>query len=308
VPDLRAEEGPRARHVDRGRDAPTIEVLVERAREGDRHALEGVLRAIRDDVYNLAIRVLRDPHDAEDATQEILVRVMTRLSTFRGEAAFSTWVYRVAANLLFSRRQSACEAQSLGFRAFADDLAAGPFGDPPSGVDATLLEEEVKLGCTSAMLLCLDRPHRLAFVLGEVFELSSTQAAYILDVTPAAYRQRLARSRARIRRFMEGNCGLVNPSNTCRCARRIGGAIGRGRVDPDAPVFAGHPRRPAVRRGLVEMERLHAAAVIFRSHPDYRAPERVVAEVTRILDGPGLPVIAGRAAPATGVSPPRRRP
>ena len=307
MPDLGSARRP-ARVEDPGRDAPTIERMVERAREGDRRALEGVLRAIGDDVYNLAIRVLRDPHDAEDATQEILVRVLTRLSTFRGEAAFSTWVYRVAANLLFSRRQSRCEAQSLDFDGFADDLAAGPLADPPSGVDATLLEEEVKLGCTSAMLLCLDRPHRLAFVLGEVFELSSAQASYILDITPAAYRQRLARSRARIRRFMEGNCGLVNPANTCRCARRIASAISLGRIDPEAPTFAGHPRRLAVRRGLVEMERLHAAAVIFRSHPDYLAPERVVAEVTRILDGPGLPVITERAAAASSVSPPRRPP
>lgn len=266
---------------------------MERARDGDRRALGDVIRAISDDVYNLAIRVLRDSHDAEDATQEILVRVLTRLSTFRGEAAFSTWVYRVAANLLFSRRRSRCEIESVDFAAFADDLAEGPFGDPPSGVDAALLEEEVKLGCTSAMLLCLDRPRRLAFVLGEVFELSSAQAAYVLDITPAAYHQRLARSRARIRRFMGGNCGLVNPANTCRCARRIGGAISRGRVDPDAPTFPGHPRRRTVRRGVEKVERLHAAAVIFRSHPDYRAPERVAAEVTRILDGPGMPVITG---------------
>ena len=137
------------------------------------------------------------------------------------------------------------------------------------------------------------REHRLAYLLGEVFELRSEQAAFVLDVSPAAYRQRLARARARIRGFMEGNCGLANPANPCRCTRRIGQAVKLGRLDPKQPLFASHPRRAQVREGVVEMDRLHAAAAIFRSHPDYAAPERVVSEIGRILDGDAIPTLSG---------------
>ena len=273
-----------------------LENLVARARGGERRALEAVLDAIRDDVYNLAIRMLRHPQDAEDATQEILVRVMTSLGSFRGEAAFSTWAYRVAANHLLTRRRRSSELEQLSFDTFADDLATGldePYAATRDGIDEALLEDEVKLSCTSAMLQCLDREHRLAYVLGEVFELRSEQAAFVLDVTPAAYRQRLARARARIRGFMEGNCGIVNPSNPCRCSRRIGQAVKLGRVDPQKPFLAGHPRRTQVREGVAEMTRLHAAAAIFRSHPDYAAPERVATEISRILDGDAVPTLAG---------------
>lgn len=274
---------------------PELEALVERARGGDRRALGGVLDAIRGDVYNLAIRMLRHPQDAEDATQEILVRVLTSLATFRGEAAFSTWVYRVAANHLLNRHRRGCELAALSFDTFAEDLATGL--DEPyesAGVDEALLEEEVKLSCTHAMLLCLDREHRLAYILGEVFELHSEHAAFVLDVTPAAYRQRLARARARIRGFMAGNCGLVNPANPCRCARRIGQAVKLGRLDQQHLLFADHPRRRQVREGVAEMTRLHAAAAIFRSHPDYAAPERVATEIGRIIDGDAIPTLAGR--------------
>ena len=67
---------------------PSLEVLVERAKAGDGAALEAVVRAIQDRVYNLAIRMLWHPADAEDATQEILIRVITNLGSFRGESAF----------------------------------------------------------------------------------------------------------------------------------------------------------------------------------------------------------------------------
>ena len=71
--------------------------------------------------------------DARDASQEILVRVVTHLSTFRGESRFLTWVYRIAANHLISARRSRVEAQGLTFEAFAADLADG-LDDLPAGL------------------------------------------------------------------------------------------------------------------------------------------------------------------------------
>jgi DNA-directed RNA polymerase specialized sigma24 family protein len=72
--------------------------LVAAAVGGDQRALEQLLGAVADDVYRLAVRMLWHPEDAEDATQEILVKVATRLSTFRGDARVSTWVHRIAVN------------------------------------------------------------------------------------------------------------------------------------------------------------------------------------------------------------------
>jgi len=134
--------------------------LVARARGGDAAALDELVRSVADDVYGLALRMLWHPQDAEDATQEILVRVVTRLSTFRGDAAFRTWVFRVAANHLLTTRRRRAELPELTFDAFGADLAEGLDTPYESDVDAGLLEEEVKIGCTQGMLLCLDREHR----------------------------------------------------------------------------------------------------------------------------------------------------
>ena len=83
----------------------TLDALVRLSRAGDRQALERLIEAIQGKVYNLAIRMLRVPADAEDATQEILIKVITHLGEFRSESAFTTWVYRVASNHLLDASQ-----------------------------------------------------------------------------------------------------------------------------------------------------------------------------------------------------------
>jgi RNA polymerase sigma factor (sigma-70 family) len=267
--------------------------LVARAREGDRTALEALVATVQDRVYNLAIRMLWHPADAEDATQEILLRIITHLATFRGESAFTTWIYRIAANYLLTTRKRRAEQEELTFTGFGKDIETGivaAIPAPATEVDDHLLTEEVKLGCTKGMLLCLDRDHRLAYILGEVFELTGEEAAVILEITPAAFRKRLSRARGRIREFVEATCGIVNPANPCRCARRIGYAIQNGRVDPSLLRFATHPivtRDDAVDEAVYEMEDLHSAAALFRSHPRYAAPERARAAIREMLQRPG---------------------
>jgi RNA polymerase sigma factor (sigma-70 family) len=166
--------------------------LVQRARDRDRAALEELLAAVQDDVHRLTLRMTGCPDDALDATQEILVRVMTRISTFKGEAAFGTWVHRIAVNHLLDRKRSAVERLELTFSRFADELLDGlaPVA-PNAGPELDVLAREVKHGCTLALLTCLDRPLRVSYVLGEVFGVSSSEGAWICDTTETAYRKRL---------------------------------------------------------------------------------------------------------------------
>jgi RNA polymerase sigma factor (sigma-70 family) len=144
-------------------DDAELRLLAAAAGEGDREALERVIASVRDNIYRLALRMLWHPDDAEDATQEALIRIMTRLGSYRGEAAFGTWAYRVAANHILNWRKSRVEQENLTFRRFGEDLHERLADPDPAMPDAGLLAEEVKLGCTLGMLLCLDRDHRLAY-------------------------------------------------------------------------------------------------------------------------------------------------
>jgi RNA polymerase sigma factor (sigma-70 family) len=84
--------------------------LVEQARNGDRAALERLVLRHQAWVYHIAVRMVFHPHDAEEVTQEVLVKAVTSLSTFRGDSRFRTWLYRIAANhvLNMSRRGGSC--------------------------------------------------------------------------------------------------------------------------------------------------------------------------------------------------------
>ena len=269
--------------------------LVARAVDGDKAALEKVVRLLQDPLYRLALRMTWRPADAEDATQEILIRVVTRLASWRGEAELLTWAYRIGVNYLLNlRRKTPREAQQLSLDEFRADLADGLAEAGYQGPGAAVLAEEVRLSCTQSMLQCLERGERVAFVLSDIFELSSADAAWILETSPAAYRKRLERARHRIRAFMESTCGLVNPGAFCRCARRVPKAIAAGRVDPRRPSFTVHPVSPSG-RGVAEaadqLHRLHDAAAVLRAHPDYAAPQAKVDAIVALLQSGRFPLL-----------------
>lgn len=271
-------------------DAARLEDLVQRAQAGDRASLETLVARVQDKVYGLSLRMLWHPEEARDATQEILIRVVTRLASFRGESAFFTWVYRVAVNHLLSVRASRLEQQHLTFDLFASDLDEG-LSDAPAAANGSaeeaLLLEEVKIGCTLGMLSCLDRPHRLAYILGEIMEMDGPEAARVLEIDQAAYRKRLSRARADIVAFMKAKCGLVKPERPCRCRRRVRHAIDRGRVDPRHLLFASDADRakrfPSVIAGIRRLEELRRAAALYRSHAAPAAPDSLARWMRRLL-------------------------
>jgi RNA polymerase sigma factor (sigma-70 family) len=219
-------------------ESPTLEELARRAVDGDRDAVASIVRSLQGNVYALALRMLWHPQDAEDATQEILIRVVTRLAQFDFKSRLRTWAYRVATNYLLDVKKSCVERQKPNFTSFAEDLAEGLSPDGPADHERSVLTEEVKIGCTLGMLQCLDRPHRLAYVLGEILDLPAPEAADALDLEPAAFRKRLQRAREAIEAFTRSHCGLVSDAAACACNRRVPAAVQLGRLQPNELHFA----------------------------------------------------------------------
>lgn len=246
-----------------------VEELARLALDGDRDAIERLVKELQGDVYGLALRMLWNREDAEDATQEILVRAVTRLSQFDFRSKLKTWVYRIAVNYILDVKKSPVERLRLTFDRFADDLADGLSSDGPEDVERSFLVEEVKIGCTLGMLQCLDRSHRLAYVLGEILELPGPQAAKALDISPELFRKRLQNARAAIESFTRAYCGLASDSAACACHLRVAAAVGRGRVRADALKFAQQASSYQETRNLIRRaERARWALEVHRSsHP-----------------------------------------
>jgi len=222
--------------------APPDEELVGLALAGQSSALETLLRRHQRWLYNVAFRVLQSPADAEDATQESLLKIATRLATFRGESAFRTWAYRIAMRHLLDRKRSRPELSVASFDCYGDYLARAADEEPAdlsaTPADAQLIVEEAKQVCLLGMLLCLDREQRLVFVLGDLLGVSDTLGAEVLALSPDNFRQRLSRARRQLLEFAQGHCGLVDSGNRCRCARKTRAFIRDGIVDPERLLFA----------------------------------------------------------------------
>ena len=162
-----------------------LSALIEQATAGDKAALETVLADVQDLVFNLSLRMLGTFHDAEDASQDILLKVMTHLSSFKGESTFTTWVFRIAANHLKDYKKHMFAQFPLSFEFYGDDIRNGKVQDVPDltqNVEKTILAEELKLSCTNVMLQCLDPESRCIFILGTMFRVDSRIAGDILNI------------------------------------------------------------------------------------------------------------------------------
>jgi RNA polymerase sigma factor (sigma-70 family) len=256
--------------------------LVTLAAEGDRQAVEEIVRALERPIYNVALRMLLDRQDAEDATQESLIRIVTRLAQYRGESRFSTWAWRIAVRRILDFREQRAAAARFSFDAFAADLADGLDADAVERAEDAILHRQLKVMCGRAMLQCLDGDHRIAFIFGEILELSSSEAAQILEVEAVTFRKRLSRARAALSEFLTRNCGVVNPDAPCACHRRLDRALALGRVDrSDVDVESGD--LVALRTQLSTLSEIARVTAFYRSDPDSRSKSDFVALMRSML-------------------------
>lgn len=211
-----------------------LQAFVDKATAGDKKALEALVTGVQDMVFNLSLRMLGTFADAEDATQDILLKMITHLSAFRGDSSFTTWVFSIAVNHLKNYRKHMFARYPLSFEYYGEDIENGKIQDVPDltqNVDKDLLAEELKMSCTNVMLQCLDVESRCIFILGTMFKLDSRIAGEILDMTPEAYRQRLSRIRKKMADFLGQYCGEYG-GGRCKCRDRVNYAIQSHRMNP----------------------------------------------------------------------------
>ncbi|HXJ39165.1 MAG TPA: RNA polymerase sigma factor [Bryobacteraceae bacterium] len=185
-------------------DDLTDPVLVERALEGDRDALHQLVERHQAFVFNVALKMFGQREDAEDLTQEVFVKVITSLRTFRNESALRTWLYRLTVNHFLKTRRRAFEVSIDGFETYFEGIAAVPDDEAVTAYGVTdQTVEELRLRCTSGMLMCLDREQRMTFILGAMFGLSHQEGAAALGTTPGNFRVRLHRARRDLYSWMD---------------------------------------------------------------------------------------------------------
>ena len=272
-----------------------IQALVEQATAGDKKALETLVAGVQDMVFNLSLRMLGTFADAEDAAQDILLKMITHLSSFRGDSAFTTWVFRIAVNHLKNYKKHMFARFPLSFEYYGDDIENGKLQDVPDltqNVEKELLAEELKMSCTNVMLQCLDPESRCIFILGTMFQLDSRIAGEILEMTPEAYRQRLSRARRKMADFLGQYCGEYG-GGRCKCKDRVNYAIQNHRIHPLQLDYTAASEIPV--QTIVDvknaMEEIDGLSQDFSFCKPYRSPERTRNLIQEFLDSTQLSVV-----------------
>ena len=267
--------------------------LIQKATAGDKSSLETVILNIQDLVFNLSLRMLGTFPDAEDASQDILLKVMTHLSSFKGESSFSTWVFRIAVNHLKDYKKHMFAQFPLSFELYGDDIRNAKTEDIPDltqNVEQAILAEELKLSCTNVMLQCLDTENRCIFILGTMFKVDSRIAGDILGITPEAYRQRLSRVRKKMADFLTEYCGEYGKGK-CHCADRVNYAIQSHRIHPTQLYFQTAVSSEVMLDVKEAMEEIDDLSQEFSFCKTYQSPENLKQFIEEFLNGTSFSIV-----------------
>lgn len=210
--------------------------LINNAIQGDKHAVNSLLKKHQDFIFNVSLKMLNNVEEAQDATQEVLIKVLTNLSSYDiSRAKFTTWVYRITFNHIINFRKSPWEKNNVTFENFFQFMENVPDVEIKEEDDQhwTSNIEETKVTCTSGMLMCLDREQRLIYIIGDIFKIDQSVAAEIFGITAVNFRKKLSRTRKDLQQWMHQKCGLVNTENPCRCRNKTKKLIEMGEVDSE---------------------------------------------------------------------------
>ena len=213
--------------------------LVQKAIGGDREALNEIISFHQPFIYNVAWKMCHDPVDAQDLTQEVLIKVITKLGQFSFKSSFRTWLYRIVVNEFLQTKRRKGEQQFTTFEDYGERLDQVPNPDLSIQEEIELqeLSTEMQIRCMSGMIMCLTREQRLIFILGASFGVDHNLGAEIFNISPQNFRVKLHRARKELYNYMNDKCGLVNKGNPCRCPKKAKALKQMGALDEKQMLF-----------------------------------------------------------------------
>ncbi len=265
-------------------------ILIKEAVGGSKPSLERLVRKYQNDIYNIALKMVYYPDDALDITQEVLIKVITNLSSFRFESRFSTWLYRITVNHILNIKKIKAENILYSdFKVYGEAIDKTPdIQVDTNSAEMKIIVEEVKLTCLQGMLMCLDRKQRVAFVLGSIFGFPDTVCSEVMEISRDNFRQILSRARKDLGSFMSDKCGLIRKTNPCHCSKKTKSLIERGVVNPGNLLFNKdftHSIESSARDRLESLDNFieDDGSAIFRKMP-YNQMSDFTLKIREILD------------------------
>jgi RNA polymerase sigma-70 factor (ECF subfamily) len=187
--------------------------LLDRARTGDREALDVLLERHQRRVYRFGLKMCRDPEDAKDVLQDTLLAAVRSMKDFRGAASVSTWLYTIARSFCLKKRRRSKFApeQEESIEARQPGEEARQIADPARGPDDELAGRQIEAALEQA-IGGLDPMYREVLVLRDVEGLTAPEVAEVMGLTVEAVKSRLHRARIAVREAVAPLLGMPAPA------------------------------------------------------------------------------------------------
>ena len=213
--------------------------LIQEVLTGSKNSLTKLVERHQPFIYNFAWKLTGNSSDAEDLTQDALIKIVSNLKTFKQESSFQTWAYRIVKNHFLNEQIKPSNVFASSFEELGVLLDKAP--DTNLTEDEKLIQaetiREVRLQCLSGMLLCLTKEQRMIYIIGDVFGADHNVGSDIMEISKDNYRMKLSKARKDLYSFMQNKCGLVNKSNPCRCHKKVTYASEKGIIDAKNLLF-----------------------------------------------------------------------
>lgn len=263
--------------------------LIIFALNGNKESLSDLIKRHQKFIFNVALKMINNITDAEDVTQEILIKLVTNLAKYdSSKGKFRSWLYRVTFNHVLNIKKQKYEEVVTSSDVFFNYIENSPTIELTESEEKDFQQviEESKVACMAGMIMCLDREQRLIYVVGEIFEIDHNLASDIFQITTDNFRQKLSRARRDLYQWMNNKCGLVNKDNPCRCPKKTKGFIANGWVTTENLKWHSDYQHRIFELSTTKVDEVLLArdevyAKLYRAHPfkNHDKSEKVLVEI-----------------------------
>jgi len=234
-------------------------------------------------LYNLALRLVYNPQDAQDLTQDVWIKILTSIDKFENNSDFKTWSYKIMINHFLNQKRKYTELTFDNFEKTMNDISDEKLSNEYDEQMQQLLINEAKIGCMMGMLLCLNVEQRAILIIGDIFEIQSNIANEIFNISKENFRKKLSRARSDLYSFMNNHCSLINKNNSCKCEQKTKALIEIGYVNPKNLLFSDRTEKNLKQKLQIKSENLDNTMEnlykdLYQKHPFSNANEKEFAK------------------------------
>jgi RNA polymerase sigma-70 factor (ECF subfamily) len=257
--------------------------LIRNLKNGSEESFSFLYGAYGKKIYNLAYRMIGNPEDAEDITQETFLQAYRHIENFNEESHIYTWLYTITKNSCYRVLQNQKKNSFTSLESLIHTAQDHQLPKDITDREREFLINQIKEGCLTGLLRRLSFYQRVAFILHVLVHLPIREVAEILDKSEGATKVLIHRARQNLKGFLCKNCSLYDKENSCRCENLISFSLNQGWISRPSKGTLEETSSIQSERIEAEIEHVRRIAALYDSLADQKPPENLSQRIQHVI-------------------------